>query len=85
MSVLPSTRILPVTALPPAPALRCAVLAWGLDPHTAEPAWIIIFANGDEGQARIAAAEWLAENPDSECQLMIAQDRAKLVTKVEWK
>lgn len=63
----------------PAPALRCAVLGW--TGHN----WQVIFANGDETAARQAAAEWLAENPDSECQLMIAQDRAKLVTKVEWK
>ena len=73
--------------MPPAPPLRCAVLAWGLDPNTAEPAWIIIFANGDEGQARKAAADWLERNPEGECQLMIAppECRARIVTKVEWK
>lgn len=64
----------------PAPALRCAVLGW--DGYR----WQIIFANGDEGAARTAAAAWLDQNPDSECQLMIAQPegRAKLVTRVEW-
>jgi hypothetical protein len=64
----------------PAPPLRCAVLAWdGWN-------WQAIFANGDETAAKAAAAEWLEQNPDKECQLMIAQPegRAKLITKVEW-
>jgi hypothetical protein len=64
----------------PAPPLRCAVLAWdGWN-------WQAIFANGDETAAKAAAAEWLEQNPNKECQLMIAQPegRAKLITKVEW-
>lgn len=68
----------------PAPALRCAVLAWGWE--DGEQRWQIIFANGDEGAARAAAADWLEKNPDGECQLMVAQPegRARRVTRVEW-
>lgn len=79
-----ASAALPVRA--PAPALRCAVLAWGSDIEGGELRWIIIFANGDETAARQAAVEWLQANPDSECQLMVAQPegRARRVTRVEW-
>ena len=73
--------------MPAPPPLRCAVLAWGLCPETAEPRWLLIFANGDEAQARAAAREWLERNPEGTAQLLIAQPegRASMVTKVEWK
>ena len=77
----------PVYRPEPAPALRCAVLAWAWSEETGDHSWVIIFANGDEGAARAKAAEWLERNPEGECQLMIAPPdcRARIVTKVEWK
>lgn len=72
--------------LPPAPPLRCVVVAWTLCVESAEPKWQIIFANGDETAGRARAAEWLERNPDSECQLLLGkpEDRARIVPKVGW-
>ena len=72
--------------LPEAPPLRCAVLAWTRDPISGQPEWRIIFANGDEGRARAAAADWIESNEGGECQLMVSapNGRARLERRVLW-
>lgn len=72
--------------------LRCAVLVPDIDPKANAanvnapplPGWRVLWANGDEAEARKIAAEWVRENPGQEAHLFIRDDTARAVTRIEW-
>jgi hypothetical protein len=53
-------------------------------PGSDKPDWRVLWANGDEAEARKIAAEWVRENPGQEAHLFIRDDTARAVTRIEW-
>ena len=65
--------------------LRCAVIVPLLEPHVAgEPSYRVLWANGDEAEARKVAAAWAIENPGHEAHVFVRDDTARAVARVEW-
>ena len=65
--------------------LRCAVLVPLIDAQlVGEPSYRVLWANGDEAEARKIAAAWAAEHPGHEAHIFIRDDTARAVTKIEW-
>ena len=64
--------------------LRCAVLVpWvGNNDHACDLR--VVWANGDEAEARKIASTWATENPGHEAHIFIRDDTALAVTKIEW-
>jgi hypothetical protein len=67
--------------------LRCAVLVpvctAGPDDGMSQQ-WSVLWANGDEAEARKIAAAWAADHPGYEAHIFIRDDTARAVTKIEW-
>lgn len=64
--------------------LRCAVLVPRLGNHDHPCDFHVIWANGDEAEARKIASAWVTENPGHEAHIFIRDDTARAVTKIEW-
>lgn len=66
-------------------ALRCAVIVPLIDAQlVGDPQLRVLWANGDEAEARKIAAAWATEHPGHEAHVFVRDDTARAETVVKW-